>query len=316
MTTETTRFTVGSAPHWRTRTSLRRMNFTFIAALLPTALAGVIAHAFGFLDTRVDASFGAINPALQAGVREMGIGSGALWLFGILGTLALGMGAGLLSEYASQIIMRQPYQAVSGHGILMGLLMALFSPPDIPSWVLAIGVFVAIFAGKQIFGGIGAYPMHPAMIGWLVLLLSWPHFLYPVGAASIGSPHVAVVIVTAISGLALCLSGYVRWQIPLGVLLGVALFSLLLGSSLDGGVLKQLATGHVVIAAFFVATDSTCSPANRLAAFLYGLFIGFLIILIRAYGIWPDAVPFAILLGNVLNPLLDRIRPRVRRVVA
>ncbi len=39
-----------------------------------------------------------------------------------------------------------------------------------------------------------------------------------------------------------------------------------------------------------------------------------MIVLIRAFGIWPDAVPFAVVLMNVLNPLLDRLRPRVKRL--
>ncbi len=314
MMTQTARFTVGEAPHWRTRTSIRRVNVAFILALLPTALLGAVVHAFGSRNVELEATIGAVSPVLEAGAREMGVGAGPLWFFGILGTLALGMGVGLLAEYLAQVLMRQPYQATDGHGVLMGLLLALFSPPGVPAWVLAIGVLVAIFLGKQIFGGIGSYPMHPAMIGWLVLLLSWQHYIYPVGAASIATPDHAVVLVTALGGLLLCGLGYVRWQIPLGVLAGVALFSALFGASLDGGVMKQLLSGHVMLAAFFVATDATSSPANRLAALIYGLFIGLIIVLIRAFGIWPDAIPFAILLGNVVNPLLDRIRPRVRLV--
>ncbi|UCF68966.1 MAG: RnfABCDGE type electron transport complex subunit D, partial [Acidobacteriota bacterium] len=58
------------------------------------------------------------------------------------------------------------------------------------------------------------------------------------------------------------------------------------------------------------------SPANRLAAFFHGLAVGIMIMLVRAYGIWPDAVPFAVLLVNLLSPHLDRIRPRVRHVTA
>ena len=69
-----------------------------------------------------------------------------------------------------------------------------------------------------------------------------------------------------------------------------------------------------MLCAFFLATDATTSPANRRAMWLYGGSIGFLIVLIRAYGVWPDAVPFAVLLGNILTPLCDRWRPRVKEV--
>jgi electron transport complex protein RnfD len=292
------------------------MNMTFILALLPTGLAGAVAHSFGERNVELNAAFGPLHPLLETLVVEMGVNAGVLWLFGILGTLALGMGTGLLVEYACQLLMRQPYHATNGHGVLMGMMMALLAPPSVPWWVLVLGVGVAIFLGKQIFGGIGGYPMHPAMVGWLILLLSWPHHLYPLGSASIAAPHVAAVVTTLLGGIVLWLTGYIRWQIPAGVLAGTALAALLFRNALGGTFLDQFLTGHVVLAAFFIATDSTCSPANRLASLLHGLFTGFLIVLIRAYGIWPDAVPFAVILVNVLHPLLDRIRPRVRTAVA
>jgi len=313
VTTPTTRFTVGAAPHWRTRTSITRMNLAFLLALLPTAFAGAVVHAFGSRDVEVTGAFGPLNVLLETGVAEMGVGSGALWFFGILGTLLLGMGVGLAAEYGCQVAMRQPYHVTNGHGALMGLLLALLCPPGIPWWVLVLGVVVAVFIGKQIFGGIGGYPMHPAMVGWLILVLSWPRELYTVGAGSIAAPNTAVIVVTAIGGLGLCLSGYVRWQIPLGVLAGAAVGSVAFGAELQGDVLTQLFTGHLMLMAFFIGTDSTCSPANRLAALLYGLVMGLLVMLIRAYGIWEDAVPFAVVLANVLNPLLDRIRPKTAR---
>ncbi len=308
--------TVGSAPHWRSRSSITRMNFTFVAALLPTAIAGAVAHAFGPRNVEVNAALGGIKPLVETLLKEMGVHAGVLWLFGILGTVVLGMGVGLLAEYGCQVVMRQPYHATNGHGALMGLLVTLLCPPEVSAWILAFGVFLTVFVGKQIYGGIGAYPMHPAMIGWLILLLSWPHELFPLGASSIGAANPIVVFFTVLGGIALCLSGYIRWQIPLGVLAGVALSSVLFSGPLAGSFFEQFTSGHVVLAAFFIATDSTVSPANRLASWLYGGLVGFLIILIRAYGAWPDAVPFAILLSNVANPLLDRIRPCVRRVVA
>ena len=316
MNAQTVKLTVGAAPHWRTPTSITRMNLVFLAALLPTAFAGAIVHAFGSRDVEVTGAFGPLNKLLATGVQQMGVGSGGLWFFGILGTLALGMGIGLLAEYACQVAMRQPYHATNGHGVLMGLILVLMCPPGIPWWVLVVGVFMSIFVGKQIFGGIGGYPMHPAMVGWLILLLSWPHKLYPVGAAAIGAPNTAVIAVTALGGLGLCLSGYVRWQIPVGVFLGVAISTLLFRGGLDGGFFAQLSTGNIVLMAFFIGTDTTSSPANRLASFLFGVVLGMLVMLIRAYGIWADAVPFAVILANVLNPLLDRIRPQVKRVVA
>lgn len=305
-------FTVGAAPHWRRRTSLARLHWTTLLALVPATVVGAATHAFGERSAELDASSGMMNRLIQTLAVELGLDSGALWFLGILGTVALGLGLGMFFEYASQVLMRQPYRATDGHGALVGMLLALLMPPTVPAWVLAIGVAVAVFLGKQIYGGVGGYPMHPAAVGWLVLLLSWPDHVYPVGSASIAAAGPATVIATAAGGLLLWLGGHIRPQIALGVLAGAAVFALAFQGHLTGAFADQFLTGHVVLCAFFLAADPTCSPANRRAMWVYGFGAGFLILLIRAYGIWPDAVPFAVLLVNILNPLLDRMRPRVR----
>ena len=314
MTAPPITLTVGTAPHWRARTSVSRLHVVTILALLPTALLGAVGHAFGDRAAALDGAFGPLNAVIKALTVAMGVDSGALWLFGILGTLALAMGVATLVEYGAQVLMRQPYHATDGHGALMGLLLALMMPPTVPWWVLIAGVIIAIFVGKQIYGGLGGYPMHPAIIGWMALLLSWPNLVYPVGAASIAAPGHAAVLATLAGGLVLWGLGHIRLQVPLGVLLGVVLFSLLFQSRLHGGVGEQLLTGHVMLAAFFLATDTTSSPANGWAMALSGFLAGALIMLIRAFGIWPDAAPFAVLLTNAFNPLLDRIRPRPRQL--
>ncbi len=309
-------FTVGPAPHWRSPGSVTRMNLAYLLALLPTVVLGAVGHAYGEKTVQLSASFGPMNKVIEVLVVEMGLDSGALWLLGILGTCALAAGLGALVEYLAQVAMRQPYRATDGHGALMGLLVALLMPPSVPGWVLLIGVVAAVVVGKQLYGGIGGYPMHPAVVGWLILLLSWPNHMYPVGAASIAAPDTLAVLGTLAGGLLRWALGYIRPQIVLGTLAGVVVFSLLFAGRLKGGPVDQLLTGHVMLGAFFIATDATSSPANRRAMWVYGLGTGFMIMLIRAFGIWADAVPFAIILMNILNPLLDRWRPRVREAVA
>ena len=76
------------------------------------------------------------------------------------------------------------------------------------------------------------------------------------------------------------------------------------------GIYAQLTSGTVMLGAFFIATDSTTSPVNPIAMLLFGFLIGAMVALIRVYGTWPDAVPFAVLMLNLLNPILDRIRPK------
>jgi electron transport complex protein RnfD len=284
-------------------------------ALAPAALLGTIAHAFGSKAVAMTAGTGPLAELIEVLVEELGLNAGVLWLFGTLGIVLMGIGLGILTEYLCQMLMRQPYHVMNGHGALMGMILALLMPPTAPWWLLVIGVAVTIFVGKQIFGGIGGYPMHPAIVGWLVLLLSWPGQLYPVDMGSICGAHMAPILATAAGGLTLLALGYIRWQVPAGVILSVIVFSLLFAGDLKGGVMDQLLTGHVLLAAFFLSTDSTCSPVNKVAMWNYGVGTGFLIVLIRAYGVWPDAVPFAVLLMNIMFPLLDRLHPKVKEVV-
>lgn len=311
MTDSKPMLTVGVAPHLRSRATTARWHYSAILALLPTVFLGAVGHAFGERATELATSYGPLNRVIRLLVIELGLDSGVLWFFGILGTVALAMGFGIFVEYATQVAMRQPYRALDGHGALMGLLVALLLPPTVPWWTLFAGIVAAIVLGKQLFGGIGGYPMHPAAVGWLVLILSWPNLVYPVGAASIATATSWSVLATLAGGLALWLAGAIRPQIALGTLLGVAVFSLVFAPQLEGGIAAQFLSGNVFLAAFFLAPDPTCSPANRRPMWVYGFGVGFLILLIRAHGIWPDAVPFAIVLMNAVTPLLDLWRPRV-----
>ncbi|WP_210396058.1 electron transport complex subunit RsxD [Motiliproteus sediminis] len=57
---------------------------------------------------------------------------------------------------------------------LTGLLLALALPPYLPWWTTTVGVFVAIVIAKQLYGGLGQNPFNPAMIGYALLLISFP----------------------------------------------------------------------------------------------------------------------------------------------
>ena len=59
-----------------------------------------------------------------------------------------------------------------------------------------------------------------------------------------------------------------------------------------------------------LATEWASSPGRQIPMMLYGLIGGAMVIIIRVYGIYPDGVPFAILLINLLAPLLDSIHPK------
>ena len=278
--------TVGPAPHWRTPYTLKKHHIALLLGLLPAIIASAIAAP---------------------------LGSGTS---GTIGLVALGGGSGLLAEYVVQILLRQPYRAVDLHGLLMGVILALMLPATVPWWVLCFGVFLAILVGKQIFGGLGGYPFHPAMVGLLILTISWPHYVFPIGGNTLATASPTVLYLTLAGGLALALLGHIKVAVPLSMFAGVAIGALLLSdfSVHVNGPMEELLRGHILLAAFFILTDATSSPANRIALIVFGFLGGFLTVLIRVFGIWPDAIPFAVALVNILNPLLDRVHPSPKRL--
>ena len=67
---------------------------------------------------------------------------------------------------------------------------------------------------------------------------------------------------------------------------------------------------RTLIGAFFLATEDSSSPVNTIPMFIYGAAGGILTVLIRNIGAFADGVVYAILVINLVNPLLDKIRPK------
>ena len=68
----------------------------------------------------------------------------------------------------------------------------------------------------------------------------------------------------------------------------------------------QILTGGLLLGAFFMATDYTTSPVTKKGKFIFAIGCGLLTIIIRLYGQYVEGVSFAILLMNVVTPLIDR----------
>ena len=80
--------------------------------------------------------------------------------------------------------------------------------------------------------------------------------------------------------------------------------------------LFSLFEGSLTIGAFFLATESSSSPVNFIPMLVYGALGGVMTVLIRNIGAYVDGVIFAILLINLINPLVDKIRPKAIGKVA
>ena len=111
-----------------------------------------------------------------------------------------------------------------------------------------------------------------------------------------------------LGGIYLLLRRIIFWQIPLSLLLGLALMSAILffiDPSQFTSPYFHLANGATMLAAFFIATDPVSASTTPKGRIIYGFFIGILIVVIRVFGGYPDAVAFAVLLMNITVPLID-----------
>ena len=100
----------------------------------------------------------------------------------------------------------------------------------------------------------------------------------------------------------LLVRGVIRWQIPVCMLGTVALMSWLLGKDPLAAVLS----GGVLFGAVFMATDYVTTPMLKVGQAIFGVGCGVLVVLIRNYGNYPEGVTYAILIMNIVTPLLDR----------
>ena len=299
---------ISTAPHVRSHDTTSRLMLDVVIALIPTALAGV-------------------------------------YLFGMYAALilAISMASAVLAEYLSQKITKRPVRVNDLSALVTGLILGLNLPPTAPWWMAMIGSALAIVLVKQLFGGIGDNFMNPALAARGILLASWPvrmtNYIVPnYFQAPSFSLVDAVTSATPLSGgyqastmdlflgnipgtigevcKAAILLGFayllirktISWRIPVIMLASTALFSLFFGADPLAAVLS----GGVLFGAVFMATDYTTSPMTALGQMIYAAGCGLIVAIIRAFGAYPEGVTYAILLMNIVTPLIDKyVRPKV-----
>jgi electron transport complex protein RnfD len=116
-------------------------------------------------------------------------------------------------------------------------------------------------------------------------------------------------------GLWLLFRGIIRWHIPLGVLAGLGGLAMICNLA-DGDHYATMSfhmfAGATMLGAFFIATDPVSAATTERGRLIYGAGVGVLIYVIRVWGKYPDGVAFAVLLMNMLVPVIDHYtKPRV-----
>ena len=235
-------------------------------------------------------------------------------------------------EYLYCLIMKKPNPVGDLSACVTGVILALNFPVGLHLWSCVVGAFVAIVVVKQLFGGIGFNFANPALVGRIVLFLSFTArmtaYVYPdmaVDALASATPLADSVDKTTVSLLDLFLglhggmmgetcilaillgfvyllaTGTIGFAIPGSIVGTVFVLSWIATGSLHAAVAEILA-GGLMFGAFFMATDYVTSPFTTKGKLIYGIFIGLVTFAIRYFGSMNEGMSFAILLGNLMVP--------------
>jgi electron transport complex protein RnfD len=338
-------YIVSASPHVRQDTSIQRVMFGVVIALIPAIVGSVYFY----------------------GVRAI--------LLTLLSCLAA-----LITEAVIQRARGVPVTIGDGSALVTGILLAFNVPPGVPWWMPVVGSVFAIAIGKQVFGGVGYNPLNPALLGRAFLLASWPvqmttTWLPSRGGtlsglslsgidvvsqatplalmkkvseiiadpnstthqvvqarevlASLGSSESIANLFTGsvggcigetsavlllIGAAYLMFKHYIEWRIPGTYIVTVAILTWIFGGPsglFTGNALFHILAGGLILGAFFMATDMVTSPVSPRGMIIFGIGCGVLTSIIRLIGGYPEGVSYSILLMNVATPLIDRhTRPK------
>lgn len=228
------------------------------------------------------------------------------------------------------------------------LLFPLILPPTIPYWQVALGISFGVVIGKEVFGGVGMNILNPALTGRAFLFFAYPaqisgdkiwvavdsvsratplaQFADPLLQSAVtwkdafigfipGSMGETSVIACIIGAVILLVTGIGSWRIMLSILVGMITTSLFLNwiGSDTNPMFQVTPLWHLVLGGFafgtvFMATDPVTAAMTEAGKYIYGLLIGFLVVLIRVINpAFPEGMMLAILFGNIFSPIIDKI---------
>lgn len=267
----------------------------------------------------------AMLPATAFGVFQFGLNA----LLVLIVTIA----ACVLSEYIFEKIMKKPITVSDMSAVVTGMILALNMPADIPLWIPALGGIFAIIIVKQLYGGLGQNFMNPALAARCFLLISFAGKMSTFtldgwsGATPLavlktgGSVDVAAMFIGKIPGtigevsvIALLIGAaylvfrkVISLRIPVTYILTVAVFVFIFGQQDMNFVLAHICGGGLIFGAFFMATDYVTSPITPKGQIVFGILLGVLTGLFRLFGGSAEGVSYAIIISNMLVPLIEKV---------
>jgi RnfABCDGE-type electron transport complex D subunit len=266
----------------------------------------------------------AMLPATAYGVFQFG--------FHALLVIIVTVLACVLSEYLFEKITKRPNTIGDMSAVVTGLILALNMPANIPLWIPVLGSLFAIVIVKQIYGGLGQNFMNPALAGRCFLLISFAgkmsNFVLDgwsgatplaqlkagesvdLAAMFIGKTPGTIgevsVIALLIGAAYMVYKKVITLRIPVTYIVTVAVFAFIFGQHTPEYVAAHIFGGGLIFGAFFMATDYVTSPITPLGQIVFGILLGVLTGLFRIFGGSAEGVSYAIIISNMLVPLIEK----------
>ncbi|MCI8837070.1 MAG: RnfABCDGE type electron transport complex subunit D [Hungatella sp.] len=289
---------VSSSPHARSSVLTQNLMFDVAIAMVPAAVYGVY----------------------QFGLKALCV-------------LLVTMAGSVLSEYVYESLMGKPITVMDGSALVTGMILGLNMPPEIPLWIPFLGSVFAIIVVKQIYGGLGQNFMNPALAARCFLLISFANQMsaFKLDGVSGATPlsvlknggrvDVAAMFVGRIPGtigevsvVALLIGAVyllykkvISIRIPAAYIITLAVFVFIFGEHNLGYVMAHVCGGGLIFGAFFMATDYVTSPITPNGRILFGILLGILTGLFRLFGGSAEGVSYAIIIGNLMVPLIEKV---------
>ena len=295
---------ISSSPHVRDKSSTKSIKWDVFLALMPAAIFGI----YNFSVKPRD-----INAILL---------------------IVVCIATCVLTEYIWQKAMKLPLTVSDGSAAVTGLLLALNLSSTFPIWMAIIGSVFAIIIVKQLFGGLGQNFMNPALGARCFLMVSFAgqmtSFTYDgvTGATPLaqikmgtGTPKLldmflgttggtigeTSVVALLIGAVYLVARKVISLRIPVTYIVTFAIFAILFGQHDIMYLAKELCGGGLILGAFFMATDYVTSPITPKGQIVFGIILGVLTGVFRIFGASAEGVSYAIIISNLLVPLIERV---------
>lgn len=272
----------------------------------------------------------ALLPTLAFGVYRFGLDA--------LMVIAVCVVTCVVSELLFELLAKKPITVFDYSAVVTGMILAINLPSTATWWMCVLGSVFAIVVVKMFFGGLGQNFMNPALAARCFLLISFASRMndFSVDGVSAATPLALLkageepdlltlfigyhggcigevsALAILVGALYLIIKKVITVRIPFTYIASTLVFVFIINTVMGNDVTLnymagQLLSGGLLAGAFFMATDYVTSPITPKGQYLYGVLLGLVTALFRILGSSAEGVSYAIIICNLLVPLIEKV---------